>query len=32
MVLELIDNAIASGARLKQAAAILGLSARTAMR
>jgi putative transposase len=32
MVLDLIDSAIASGARLKQAAAILGLSARTVMR
>ncbi len=32
MVLELIDSAVASGARLKQAAAILGLSARTVMR
>lgn len=32
MVIDLIDSAIASGARLKQAAAILGLSARTVMR
>ncbi len=32
MVLDLIDSAVASGARLKQAAAILGLSARTVMR
>jgi len=32
MVLELIDTAVASGARLKQAAALLGLSSRTVMR
>lgn len=32
MVIELIDSAVASGARLKQAAAILNLSARTVMR
>ena len=32
MILDLIDNPVASGARLKEAAAILGLSARTIMR
>lgn len=32
MVLELIDSAVASGARIEQAAAIMGLSARTVMR
>ena len=32
MILELIDNAVASGARLKTAAVIVGLSSRTIIR
>jgi len=32
MIIDLIDRALKSGARLKQAAAIMGLSARTIIR